>query len=92
MAEGTLDPTIAKRMDQTFSDEGERFRHAARRLTEFNDFVAEQSQTGFLQELKQVGTREAAAMQRMDMDRLASSILQQRSVRDQPQITIEKQT
>jgi hypothetical protein len=38
----------------------------------------------FLEEKTKVGTREAAAMQRMDADKLAAQILQQRSARDQP--------
>lgn len=46
--------------------------------------IAEQTRLGYLEEKFKVGTREAAAMQRMDADKLAGQILQQRSARDQP--------
>jgi hypothetical protein len=39
----------------------------------------------FLEMTRAVGTREAAAMQRMDVSKIAEQILQQRAAKDQPQ-------
>jgi len=79
--------TIATVLDQTFADNHQARLHAGRRLTEANDNVSEQTKLGYLEEKIKVGTREAAAMQRMDNDKLANAILQQRSAKDQPQGT-----
>jgi hypothetical protein len=46
--------------------------------------VAEQTRILFLEEKMKVGTREAAAMQRMDSDKLAKAVLDQRSAALQP--------
>ncbi|KKK79889.1 hypothetical protein LCGC14_2828980 [marine sediment metagenome] len=80
MATATVDTVL----DQAFADNHAARMHAGRRLTETNDNVSEQTKLGFLEEKKVVGTREAAAMQRMDTDRIALSILQQRATSNQP--------
>ena len=72
-------------LNQAFSDNHTARMHAGRRLTETNDNISEQTKLGFLEEKMKVGTREAAAMQRMDSDKLANAILQQRSASNQPQ-------
>jgi len=72
-------------LNQAFADNHTARMHAGRRLTETNDNISEQTKLGFLEEKMKVGTREAAAMQRMDSDKLANAILQQRSAKDQPQ-------
>ncbi len=77
--------TVETVLDQAFADNHAARMHAGRRMTETNDNVSEQTKLGFLEEKMKVGTREAAAMQRMDSDKLAQQILQQRSARDQPQ-------
>jgi len=79
--------TVECVLDQAFADNHTARMHAGRRLTETNDNISEQTKLGFLEEKMKVGTREAAAMQRMDSDKLANSILQQRSAKDQPQAT-----
>lgn len=87
---GEVDATIDKRMDQAFADAAERFRHSSHRMADTNDFINSQSQLLFLGETQKVGTREAAAMQRLDADKLAGQILQQRSASDQPQTKGDK--
>jgi len=88
---GEGDPTMAAEapistvLDQAFADNHTARMHAGRRLTETNDNISEQTKLGFLEEKMKVGTREAAAMQRMDTSKLAEQILQQRSAKDQPQ-------
>ena len=80
---------IDKVLDQAFADNHTARMHAGRRMTETNDNVSEQTKLGFLEEKIKVGTREAAAMQRMDTNKLAEQILQQRSAKDQPQHVAE---
>ncbi len=53
-------------------------------LRSANINIAEQTRLRYLEEGTKVGTREAAAMQRMDADKLAAQILQQRSAGVQP--------
>jgi hypothetical protein len=77
--------TVAEVLEQAFADNHAARLHAGRRLTETNDNVSEQTKLMFLEEKTKVGTREAAAMQRMDADKLAAQILQHRSAKDQPQ-------
>lgn len=77
--------TVADVLDQTFADNHQKVLHAGRRLMETNDNVSEQTKLMFLEEKNKVGTREAAAMQRMDTSKIASEILQNRASRDQPQ-------
>lgn len=77
-------PTVEVVLEQAFADNHTARMHAGRRLTETNDNVSEQTKLGFLEEKMKVGTREAAAMQRMDTSKLAEQILQQRSAKDQP--------
>jgi len=72
-------------LDQAFADNHTARMHAGRRLTETNDNISEQTKLLFLEEKMKVGTREAAAMQRMDTSKLAEQILQQRSAKGQPQ-------
>lgn len=71
-------------LEQGFVEMHKRSSHASQRLADTNDNVSEQTKLGFLEEKMKVGTREAAAMQRMDADKLAAQILQQRSASDQP--------
>ena len=71
-------------LQQAFADNHAARMHAGRRLTETNDNISEQTKLGFLEEKIKVGTREAAAMQRMDADKVAQALLQQNAVRDQP--------
>jgi hypothetical protein len=79
-----MDDPIAKVLDQAFADNHSARQHASRRLTETNDNISEQTKLMFLETKQAVGTREAAAMQRMDTNKLAEQILQQRSARQQP--------
>lgn len=51
-------------------------RHDARRLASVNDFISTQTQINHLQEGTKVGTREAAAMQRMDSDKSAGKAME----------------
>ena|GEM_PF-5495313 len=74
-------------LNQAFADNHTARMHAGRRLTETNDNISEQTKLGYLEEKMKVGTREAAAMQRMDTSKLAEQILQQRSAKDQPDKT-----
>ena len=91
--EAAIDGTIRLAMDQSFVERMKNFGHSSHRLADTNDFVNSQTQLLFLGETQKVGTREAAAMQRMDADKLAAQILQQRSAANQPtpNVTIEKQ-
>jgi hypothetical protein len=77
-------PSIDTVLDQAFADNHTARMHAGRRMTEASDNIAEQTRLGYLEEKMKVGTREAAAMQRMDSDKLANAILQQRAAKDQP--------
>ena len=79
------DAPIDKVLDQSFADNHAARMQAGRRLTETNDNVSEQTKLGFLEEKMKVGTREAAAMQRMDTNKLAEAVLQLRATKDQPQ-------
>jgi len=72
-------------LEQSFAEMHKRSSHAGQRLADTNDNVSEQTKLMFLEEKTKVGTREAAAMQRMDTDRLAGQILQQRAASGQPQ-------
>jgi hypothetical protein len=81
MAEGTIGTVL----DQAFADNHTARMHAGRRLTETNDNISEQTKLMFLEEKNKVGTREAAAMQRMDTSKIAQEILQSRATRGQPQ-------
>lgn len=76
--------TIDTVLDQAFANHHTGMMHAGQRLTETIDNIGEQTKLGYLEEKIKVGTREAAAMQRMDADKLANAILQQRSAKDQP--------
>lgn len=87
MAEATIDATIRLAMDQSFVGRMKHFEQSSHRLADTNDFINSQTQLLFLGETQKVGTREAAAMQRLDADKLAGQILQQRSASDQPQTT-----
>lgn len=51
-------------------------RHGSTRLREVNDFISTQTQVNHLQEGTKVGTREAAAMQRMDQDKSANKAME----------------
>lgn len=77
-------PTIETVLDQAFANHHTGMMHAGQRLTETIDNIGEQTKLGFLEMKEKVGTREAAAMQRMDADKLANAILQQRSAGRQP--------
>ena len=72
-------------LEQSFVELHKRTTHQGTRLQDTNDNVSEQTKLMFLEEKTKVGTREAAAMQRMDSDKLAAQILQHRSARQQPQ-------
>lgn len=80
----TVDATVEKVLDQAFSSNHEAYMHASVRSSAANDAVAELARNIFLGEIQKVGTREAAAMQRMDDNKLAQAILAQRAVADQP--------
>jgi len=79
-----MDPTVGTVLAQAFADNHTARMHAGRRLTEGADNIAEQTRLLFLEEKIKVGTREAAAMQRLDTDKLAQQILAQRAVKEQP--------
>ena len=72
-------------LEQSFVELHKRITHQTGRMQDGSDNIAEQTRLMFLEEKVKVGTREAAAMQRMDADKLAAQILQQRSARLQPQ-------
>jgi len=80
-----LDPTIEKVLDQSFAEMAKSATAATERRTASADNVAEQTKVLFLEEKMKIGPREAAAQQRLDSDKLASAILQQRSAGGQPQ-------
>lgn len=79
-----MDPTVGTVLGQAFADNHTARMHAGRRMTEAADNIAEQTRLLFLEEKIKVGTREAAAMQRLDTDKLAQQILAQRAVKEQP--------
>ena len=79
-----MDETIKHVLDQSFAKSHQVGLQAADRHSAGNDNVAEQSRIGFLIEQRQVGTREAAAMQRMDDNKLSQNVLAHRSVATQP--------
>ena len=71
-------------LEQGFVEMHKRHSHAGQRFADGSDNIAEQTRLGYLEEKFKVGTREAAAMQRMDTNAIARDILQQRAVSDQP--------
>ena len=77
--------TVADVLDKSFVNHFTALQHAAQRLTATNDNVSEQTKLLFLEEKTKVGTREAAAMQRMDASKIAQEILQVRATKGQPQ-------
>lgn len=79
-----MDPTIKHVLDQGFAANSQVLLQGAARHSAGNDNVAEQTRIGFLLERMQVGTREAAATQRLDDNKLAENILAQRSASNQP--------
>lgn len=81
-----LDPTIDKVLDQAFAKSHQVGLQAADRHSAGNDNVAELTRHYFLKESQQVGVREAAAMQRMDQDKLSMQILQTRAASVQPTV------
>jgi hypothetical protein len=81
-----LDETVGKVLDQAFAKSHQIGIAAADRLQGALDNIGEQTKILFLEEKIKVGTREAAAMQRMDDNKLAQNILAQRSVSDQPPV------
>jgi len=80
-----LDPTIELVLNQCFAEMAKAGTAATERRTASADNVAEQTKILFLEEKMKIGPREAAAQQRLDSDKLASAILQQRSAGGQPQ-------
>ena len=79
MADGCKDGescAFAKSMEIQFLQLTDSSRHSARRLSDVNDFISEQSQINHLQEGTKVGTREAAAMQRMDQDKSSNKAME----------------
>ena len=81
-------PTVADVLDKSFANHFTAMQHAGQRLTETNDNISEQTKLGFLETKEKVGTREAAAMQRMDTSKIAQEILQARATADQPQAPV----
>lgn len=79
-----VDPTVAKILDQSFAKSHQVGIQAADRASAGNDVVAELTRNIFLGEIQKVGTREAAAMQRMDTDKLSEKILDARAAAQQP--------
>ena len=76
MSNGECSCQFDKAIEVTMARMIQNASHDSERLRGVNDFVSEQSQIGYLEEGKKVGTREAAAMQRMDQDRLSAMIAQ----------------
>lgn len=79
-----IDETINLVLGQTFAKSHQVGLQAADRASAGNDNVAEQTRLGYLIGMKEVGTREAAAMQRMDTDKLSEKILDARAAAGQP--------
>jgi len=80
----TMDPTISKVIDQGFANTHDAAQSARERRRDAADNIAEQTRLLFLEEKFKIGQREASAQQRLDSDKLAFAILQQRSAKDQP--------
>lgn len=81
-----LDATIEKVLDQAFAKSHQVGLQAADRHSAGNDVIGELTRNIFLGEVSKVGTREAAAMQRMDDNKLAQNILAQRAASVQPAV------
>lgn len=79
-----IDATIELVLNQSFAKSHQVGMQAADRHSAGNDNVAELTRHVFLGEVSKVGTREAAAMQRMDDNKLAENILAQRAASVQP--------
>lgn len=90
LAAGTLEGTdsimpmqdsTAVMFEQSFANQHQASQHAFRRMQDGQDNVAEQTRLGFLLTQQLVGAKAAG---NLNMDPLGKSILDQRSVRDQP--------
>ena len=79
-----MDETISKVLDQAFAKSHQSGLQAADVLISAGVNIAEQTRVLFLEEKIKIGTREAAAMQRMDDNKLAQNILAQRAAKSQP--------
>ena len=80
-----VDDTVAMVLNQAFAKSHQLGLQAADRHSAGNDNIAEQTRILYLLEQTKVGTREAAAMQRMDTDKLSEKILDARAAAGQPQ-------
>lgn len=81
---GTLDPTIAKVLDQGFANAHDSAQASRERRRDAADNIAEQTRVLYLEEKFKVGVREAVAGQRLDDNKLAENILAQRATKGQP--------
>ena len=80
-----VDDTVAMVLNQAFAKSHQRGIAASDRAQAGDDNLAELTRHVFLGETQKVGTREAAAMQRMDTDKLSEKILDARAAAGQPQ-------
>jgi len=81
MADGTIDPTVSRIVDQGFAERSELIRQTGIRGNNAATFVQEQAQMGFLNESRLVG---ALAAGRIDKNSMADSIMQNRAAAGQP--------
>ena len=72
-------------LEQAFAKSHQLGLAASDRSSSAWDNIAEQTRVLFLEEKMKIGPREAMSQQRLDQDKLASAILQQRSAQNQPQ-------
>lgn len=73
---GTASCQFKSAMEFAFADMIQDYKHAAARRRDVNDFISSQVQVAHLGEGIKVGTREAAAMQRMDADKSAGKLME----------------
>jgi hypothetical protein len=83
-----VDATVELVLGQAFAKSHQVGLQAADRASAGNDVVAELTRNVFLGEIIKVGTREAAAMQRMDTDKLSEKIIDARAASNQPQVPV----
>ena len=81
----SMDPLIKDLADKEFANHHRAMNASRERRDAAMDNIAEQTKLSHLLEQMRMGPREVESMRRLDVNKLAEQVVQQRAVRDQPQ-------
>jgi len=79
-----MDPIIKDQSDKEFVNHNRAMNASRERRETAMDNIAEQTKLSHLLEQMRMGPREVESMRRLDVNKLAEQIVQQRSVKAQP--------